>query len=408
MTNDTRSPEDIEREIERERAGLRDSIDGLQNRLSFDGMFQQFGDQVREHGGDFGRSVAQSARDNPVALALTGVGLAWLMFGNNRKASGYDDRYSAPRDRRDFDEDVPQYAARRGASYTGPKTAARQVGARQTADRPNPGQPAWARDWDRGELEGSHHGGPSLGARVSEASSHVGDHVRDAASGARDAVASSSSSAADAVSSGAGKAAGTVRDAVQGAADTASSAAQSVRDAAGNVWSSAAHHADAVQRRLSEGTEHLSEEARERIAAARARAMDARDAAARRLNRGADQVADFYEEHPLVVGALAFAVGAAVAGALPRTRLEDEYVGEYSDDLYDEAERIYHEEVEKAQRVAKAGIDEAKNVASDLQGDAADATDAAARKAKSAADRVAGAVKDKAEEENLGDVKKDS
>ena len=37
MTNDSRNPEEIEREIERERAGLADTLDDLQDRFSVEG-----------------------------------------------------------------------------------------------------------------------------------------------------------------------------------------------------------------------------------------------------------------------------------------------------------------------------------------------------------------------------------
>ncbi|MEI4261385.1 DUF3618 domain-containing protein [Roseovarius sp. D0-M9] len=389
MTNNSKSPEEIEREIERERAGLKESIHDLQGRFSLDGAFQQLGDQFREHGGEFGRSVAKSARDNPMALALTGAGLAWLIFGNNQKSDrrddyGRDDRYLPPRQQArhlDGGEDVPANAARRGASYSGPKSAAR---------RPAVAEPSWARDWDQEEY--TRTGTAASGHTSDKGGSDkggMGARLGEAAGDARHSVASGASSAA------------------RGVSDTASSAAQGVRDSAGNIWNSASEHAEAVQRRLYESTEHLSHEARERIAAARARAMDARDEAAVRLRKGGDQAADFYGQHPLVVGALTFAVGAAVAGALPRTRAEDKYVGSYSDDLYDEAERIYSEEVEKAQKVVKAGVDEAKTVASDMQSDAEAAADKATEKAKSAADQVATAAKKKAEDEHLGDVKRD-
>ncbi|KEO61696.1 DUF3618 domain-containing protein [Thioclava indica] len=410
MTNDSKSSEEIEREIERERAGLKDSIDNLQDRFSFDGVFQQVGEQFREHGGEFGRSVAQSARDNPMALALTGVGVAWMIFGNNRADERRRARIDTPRnpDTTRMPRDAADYSARPRPVYSGPKPAARP-----------PVQPSWARDWDRDELGSHESSSPSLGERASD----TGASIKDAADSATDRIASASSSTAQSVSSGAAStrdaasdAARNMRDTASSAAhsisDSASSAAKDVRDTAGNVWSSASQRANALQRRLTEGTENLSEEARERIAAARARAFDARDAAARRVSRRADQVSDLYEDHPLAIGALAFAVGAAIAGALPRTRLEDEYVGEYSDDLYDEAERIYAEEVEKAQKVFEAGFDETVDAVSDLKDDAMSAADSAVTKAKSAATRVADATQEKADQEHLGDIgddlKKDS
>ncbi|MGR3473995.1 MAG: DUF3618 domain-containing protein, partial [Sulfitobacter sp.] len=92
MTNDSRNPEEIEREIERERAGLADTLDDLQDRFSVEGIARQFSDQFREHGGDWGRSISDAAKRNPVALALTGAGLAWMMFGsgNSRDRRGYE------------------------------------------------------------------------------------------------------------------------------------------------------------------------------------------------------------------------------------------------------------------------------------------------------------------------------
>jgi hypothetical protein len=95
--------------------------------------------------------------------------------------------------------------------------------------------------------------------------------------------------------------------------------------------------------------------------------MQARDDAARVLRNSGDKAADFYEDHPLVVGAFAFAIGAAVAGALPRTRTEDEYLGSRSDELFDEAERIFETEKARASKVADAALKEAKTVISDTR-----------------------------------------
>lgn len=66
---------------------------------------------------------------------------------------------------------------------------------------------------------------------------------------------------------------------------------------------------------------------------------------------------DYYlEENPLAVGAVALAVGAAVGLALPATRYEQEYMGEYSQQLLD-----------KAQTAAGDLVDRVKEVASEAQ-----------------------------------------
>ena len=97
MTSNNRSPEEIEREIKRERAGLTSTLDDLQDKFSVETIARQFSDQFREHGGDIGRSVTDAVKRNPIALALPGVGLAWLMAGD--KMPGRD-RYVSRDDER--------------------------------------------------------------------------------------------------------------------------------------------------------------------------------------------------------------------------------------------------------------------------------------------------------------------
>ena len=58
MTNDTRSPEEIERDIERERQGLSRTLDELQHRFSLDGLTHQLSQGLRDHAGDIGQSVS--------------------------------------------------------------------------------------------------------------------------------------------------------------------------------------------------------------------------------------------------------------------------------------------------------------------------------------------------------------
>lgn len=367
--SDTRTPDEIERDLEKDREGLTRSIQELQETFSADNIIRSVTDNFRNHGTDVGRSVAAAARDNPLALALTGIGLGWLIFGQGPST----DRLSTAA-RRAGDSDLTMSGGRRtdyGASATAGTTGPRS--AVPAGDGPN-----WIADEDRG---------PSAmqRARTSwrNATSATGERLR---SGGR-SISARAHSAGGSASHGAGQ----------------------VR-----------HRSSEMARRLSEGTEHLSDQARERVIAARERAVEASERARRGMSRGADRAADFFEEHPLVGGAIAFAVGAAVAGALPRSRYEDEYFGEESDRLYHEAERIFEEERAKAQRVAGAALDEAGRVGEEVKRDVdtaarsmkdhadsetsgqGSAADAAADRAKDAARRVSDAAKDKAREEELG------
>src|SRR5680860_995012 len=85
MTNETRTPKEIEREIETQRSDLTSNLEDLQNKFSIDTLVRQIFDQFREHGGDVGRSISDQVKANPIPLALTGIGLAWMMFGNSQR-----------------------------------------------------------------------------------------------------------------------------------------------------------------------------------------------------------------------------------------------------------------------------------------------------------------------------------
>ncbi len=72
------------------------------------------------------------------------------------------------------------------------------------------------------------------------------------------------------------------------------------------------------------------------------------------MRRGTQAASNFFEEQPLVVGALAVAVGAAMGGVLPRTRVEDEAMGASSDKLFADAQALYRTERDNAMAAMKA------------------------------------------------------
>ncbi|TNF22631.1 MAG: DUF3618 domain-containing protein [Rhodobacteraceae bacterium] len=369
MPDDARTPDQIERDIERDRARLADTFDALQDRFSPEAVIREVAGGLTRHGGEIGTAVTRSVKQNPLGLALTGVGLAWLMFGRSHDDPAEPIRRRSPAadgyDREDFEtgqspHPAGGYAAR--DRYDGADT-------RRTGRPTGAYYPAWARlELDEDDAPRAADDGPSLGDRASDAASAAGEAARSA----RSAVAETAQEAAD--------------------------------------------RASRAQARLARGTEDLGEAARARILAARQRALEVAEqteaAARRNYARGRDATADFFEEQPLVAGALALAVGAALAGALPRTRREDEVMGETRDQLFDEAERIFREERDKAERVARAAADEAATIVEEKR-DAADAAapgrksaaEAAADEVRDAGRRVADAARQKAEDEDLGHPK---
>lgn len=99
---------------------------------------------------------------------------------------------------------------------------------------------------------------------------------------------------------------------------------------------------------------------------------NARRGAARYGNRAGDGFMRTLEEQPLVLGALAMAVGTAIGAALPATRTEDALMGEHRDRLRDEAgDYLGRKGAEAADTAAETYDrvkDEAKRKAEDATG----------------------------------------
>ena len=369
MTNETRSPKEIEREIEKQRSDLTSNLEDLQDKFSIDTVVRQISDQFREHGGDMGRSISNQVKANPIPLALTGIGLAWLMFGNSqqpiqrqRVSDDYDNnRYSASE--REFHRSRED----RGLPYTPPTTYAASRSVKEHS---------WAQDDD-------HNDGPSVADKLARGADTMKQTAADGALSVKDSLASAGSAAADEASA---------------TKSTVSDAAESAKRGLSNVG-----------RRIAEGTETLSEEGRQRVIAARQKAVEMRRSTARTMNQGRDATADFYDQQPLVAGALALAVGAALAGALPRTKTEDDLMGSQSDTMFDQAERIFEEEKAKALSVIDTVKQEAKDIAGETKADLdkgapgdKSAVDAIGDKAKGAAERVADKASSEAQAKGLG------
>ncbi|MEB8386738.1 DUF3618 domain-containing protein [Rhodobacteraceae bacterium KMM 6894] len=402
MTTDTRSPEEIERAIERERAGLTSTLDQLQDKFSVETVARQVSDQFREHGGEFGRSVTDAVKRNPLALAVTGIGFAWLMMSD--RSPGRDryerDHYDAdPRygrtDRRDsFDRDKSERLALSDDDHdhgdqvgrTGLPNRAGSAGTQRSLGR-QPGTP-------------SHRPYAGRYAEPENTPSWVRAHENERGIGAR------LSGAVSGAASGVSGAASTAADKARDAAGAVSDAGKSLADSAQGVASSASDRAAALRERLAEGTESLSEEARNRVIAARENAIKARDAAMSYARDGRERATDLFEEQPLIAGALAVAVGAALGAALPRSRVEDDYLGQQSDHLMDEAERIFAEEKQRLVKVAEAATDEAKTVVSEVKGDAKDMAKSVVDKARDSGERIADAAQTEAKEQHKTGAKK--
>jgi hypothetical protein len=373
-----RTASEIERDLDRTRAEMGQTIDALQERLSPGQLFEQgmryfysgggrsFTDGAAEFAQNFGRAV----RDNPIPFALVTTGLVWLMLGRGRKRSSrydfYEDyeEYDALQDYEDYypaveDEPVEgDWPAHYGSADKARDRYEREsdiaAPASATADAPAPTSQAGGVPPYRGGLGGS-VGAASVGeqraqeaARQAELASGRREHDKDATQRAREAAdearrqAVRAGRAADEARRAADRAGGGPRGGVRGRTDAA-------REWAGET----AHEARQRMQRTAEGTRRRLGRAGR---SARGQAQEVASTARHRIGRARGGLTHLIEERPLLVGAIGLAVGVALGAVLPTTRREDEWFGETRDSLkhraraeYDKAERV----AERAYRTAR-------------------------------------------------------
>ncbi len=92
---------------------------------------------------------------------------------------------------------------------------------------------------------------------------------------------------------------------------------------------------------------------------------------------------DLVEDHPIVAGAMGVALGAAIGAALPGTRYEKQWVGDYADEATERAKAIAMDALDRGTRAAQAAaetvVDSAKE---DLRDVVSEATNAAREEVK--------------------------
>ena len=385
---DDKSPAEIEREIEVERAQLASSLDQLSDRFSVDNMVRTVSDQVSEHGGEVATNLMRTVKANPAAAVLAGVGIAWLMASTNKAQQ----REVPPRRSYRVTPEAGPYVEsdyRKSEYGRTPRTAASGDGfGSDSGDDDVTPAPAYSRSGGataRGFADTYPAG--DFTSRVAAADDRArdrGEIADDWTRGARDSDDGDE---------------GFFERAQHRAEGIWDQAVRAVRGGAAGIGARATDLRDSIM----EGTEGMDDQGQGRVAQARARAYAAQARAEDMSRRGRAQAAGFFYEQPLVTGALAVAVGAAVGAMLPRTQREDEAFGAYRDSLFDEAENVFHQERARAEAAATAALREAKQVAVEakdkVMGDAdgKGAVQQAEAGARSAAQRVGDAAKEGAE-----------
>lgn len=233
----TENPTHAEREVQRARADLSDTLDALKEKLSFGELFEEARSRfMTTDGGEFMKNLGRQARENPMPAVLAGASLLWLMFGRRERQPTYGQRTS--------------YGTTDGSGMRSAMESARETG--------------------EGTLE-----------RARAAASSAGSAIRSVAD--------------------------TVGDVMSSVGHTVTSAKEAARSAGGTA-AGLMHSAKETAQSAAEGAQHMR-------------------------HRTTRSFSDMVEEQPLVLGAIGLALGALVGAMLPRTRMEDEYMGETRDQL---------------------------------------------------------------------------
>jgi ElaB/YqjD/DUF883 family membrane-anchored ribosome-binding protein len=176
---ENRSPDQIERELEQTRSQISQTIEAIQHRISPGQLANDaYGYLRNSGGGDFAKNLGSAAKNNPVPVALVGLGVAWLMFGGGG---------------------TPAYLQRSGTREYGSSEV-------DSGTSFSDGEPGSGRQSSEGYVRGAGNYAASVGHAISDAVNRVGSNLLGlgnqagaTAGGIRDSVAASASGASDRV-----------------------------------------------------------------------------------------------------------------------------------------------------------------------------------------------------------------
>ncbi len=311
-TNGARSSQELHEDIERHRENLDRTLSALGDKLSPGELLDEGLRYMKSGSGEFFANLMRTARDNPVPMALTGIGLAWLMAGQRGPGSA-----AAPGGERDVERHVEE-AARQGGMA--------DIYA-QYLEQEYP--------FEEDEIDLIIYedlGSESLGEYQSR-SGRAGAHMDEW----RDKGGSAASQASEKVGEWSEKA----------------------RSAAGELGEQARARIDSAGARMAAASADVRERSRQARDNAWRRARQARHTTATRARSAAHQAGDLIERYPLSLIAVGLAAGTALGTALPETRREDRLFGKTSDELKGRARAEMEAQTERGRRTAAAARDAA-------------------------------------------------
>lgn len=363
---DEKKSAQIEKEIEQTRTSMDKTLDALQEKLSPGQLVDQLLTYAKSGPGGYFSNLGHTVQQNPVPVALVGVGLGWLMMSGAKTEDtqrATEVRYSRRYPEDDYDADY-EYDADYGL---------------------------YEYDYDDEGTEASVRAAGTIGGYTGVELALPGEEdtldreLRPSGLYVPPSVEKSESA-------GFGK---DTKESVKGSAERMK---EQVGEAAGRAGERVSETVSAARERVGETAAAARDRVRRAARAARRRGQRTGRGASRQLNRASRDIQHFLREQPLVLGALGLAVGAALGAGLPATRREDALMGSARDDLVRQGRQTGREQIRKGQRMAAAARDAAMREAEE-QGLTQEAAEAQVRKAKEKVEQVATAARTAAEEE---------
>lgn len=97
-----KSAAEVEREVEASRGALDRTVDALKEKMTPGQLFDEASRMMGGAGQQVASKFLEQAKDNPMPLAVMGLGLAWLMTSNQHGGPAASRAYSSPYERAAF------------------------------------------------------------------------------------------------------------------------------------------------------------------------------------------------------------------------------------------------------------------------------------------------------------------
>jgi hypothetical protein len=303
-----KTSEDLQREIDQDRERIGERIDAIQERMSPGQLVDEAIAYAKGSGGaEYLGNLGRALKDNPLPVALMGVSLAWLMAKSSSSSSS-----SAVSNPQQVQPEHPLYVANGPVRRLGPPAI--ENGQRYS--------------------HFSDAAGNRLKALTDERGHRAGHFMDEAGRSYR------------------------------GFTDASGNAVTHIADETGRLLDAASGWAQERWQQAKEATAHLGATASSAAGSVSARAASTAGSVMDQTGRLNQVILTQFRDQPLVGGALAFAVGAAIGAALPHTEQEDNVLGEVSDGAKENLKSKAVDAVEHGKTVASEIYDHAAKAAS--------------------------------------------